>query len=133
MTGSSLKNLQILASLCGQHAIPSVVIATTMWSEVSEEEGKQREEELRAEFWKDIIPDGCRTERFQKTYESAWRIIGNISQETGNPKPLDESSAVSDANKRLNSLSRVMSHPFTAMPPPPKFIGQVCRHDSIVV
>jgi hypothetical protein len=79
MTGSLLKNLRMFSSVCGQRAMPSVVIATTMWSKVEVEEGERREEELRSDFWKDIMAGGGRTERFEKTYHSAWRIIGHSS------------------------------------------------------
>jgi len=60
--------------------MPNVVIATTMWSEVKEKIGERREAELKRNYWKGMMADGCRTERFENTYESAWRIIGNMSQ-----------------------------------------------------
>lgn len=60
--------------------MPNVVIATTMWGKVSKEEGEQREEELKRDFWNDMVAKGCRTERFENTYASAWRIIGSIMQ-----------------------------------------------------
>jgi len=69
----------MFSSVCGQKAMPSVVIATTMWSKVEAEEGEQREQELKGDFWKDIVIDGGRTERFERTYDSAWRIIGRCS------------------------------------------------------
>jgi len=76
-TGSLLRNLRLLADLCGQPAMPNVVI--TMWSRVDADDGTQREQELRT-FWKDILDNGGRTERFNGTYESAWGIIGSIMQ-----------------------------------------------------
>lgn len=49
-----------------------------MWGNVSREEGAQREEDLNDE----VLPkmDGSRTQRFEKTYESAWRIIGSLAK-----------------------------------------------------
>ena len=71
MTGTLLKNLQIFTSLCGQKAMPNVVIATTMWGKVEKREGEEREEELKSDFWRDMLANGCRTERFENSYESA--------------------------------------------------------------
>lgn len=82
MTGSLLKNLQMFTNLCGQQAMPHVVIATTMWGNVDKVEGAEREDELRKDFWKESLEHGCTTARFDKTFESAWRIIGSISGET---------------------------------------------------
>jgi len=75
MTGSLLRNLRTFLSMCGRNAMPNVVIATTMWGKVDAGEGAKREEELKRDFWKEI-----RTERFENTYESAWRIVGSMMQ-----------------------------------------------------
>jgi hypothetical protein len=60
--------------------MPNVVIVTTMWSKVTEEEGTMREEVLKREVWKDMLGDGCKTHRFKDTYESAWHIVGSVMQ-----------------------------------------------------
>jgi hypothetical protein len=70
-----LKNLHILPKLIGSKAMPNVVIATTMWSKVSEQEGLARESELKSKFWSKMLDDGCRIERFKDTHRSAWEII----------------------------------------------------------
>jgi len=80
MNGSILKNLQTFARLCGTKAMPNVVIATTMWSNVDADEGIKREDELQREFWAEMKAGGCRTERFEKTEESAWRVIGSLGE-----------------------------------------------------
>jgi hypothetical protein len=66
--------------MCGQKAIPHVVIVTTMWAYVPKEMGNKREEALRRDVWKDILGDGFSVVRFQDTYESAWNIVGNITR-----------------------------------------------------
>ena len=79
MSGSVMKNLQIFASLCGQQAMPHVILVTTMWGELKEEAtGVRREEQLKAVFWKDMLADGSMTERYDHTRESAWRIVGSL-------------------------------------------------------
>jgi hypothetical protein len=79
MSGSQLKNLKMFRTICGQEAMPNVVIATTMWSRLggSHAEGEMREAELIRGYWADMIAQGCRVERFQDTCESAWHIIGH--------------------------------------------------------
>jgi hypothetical protein len=100
MSGSVLKNLQIFAKLCGQKAMPNIIIATTMWGEARQESAERREAELKREFWKDMIHDGCRTERFQDSYKSAWNIIGSLSDKQSAQVLL--SHELVDANLRLN-------------------------------
>jgi len=82
MAATLLSNLQMFASLCGTNAMPNAVIATTMWSEVSEQVGVRREQELKGHFWKEMLADGCRPKRFEDTCESAWDIVGNHSSTT---------------------------------------------------
>jgi len=100
MTGSMLKNLELFASLCGQKAMPNVILTTTKWEYVSLTTGTNREEELRSEFWKDMLNSGCRTERFQNTYDSAWRIIDSLVEK--DRAPVLVSSEIVDAQLRLN-------------------------------
>jgi hypothetical protein len=52
----------------------------TMWGKFTKEEGKQWEVELLSGFLKDIVANGCRTERFENTFESAWGVVGRITQ-----------------------------------------------------
>jgi hypothetical protein len=60
--------------------MPNVVIATTMWGQINKEKGLQREDELLRTFWGDMRDGGCRVERFEDTYDSAWRIIGSLEK-----------------------------------------------------
>jgi len=76
ISGSLLKNLKMFTSICGQEAMPNVVVATTMWGEVKPESGNRREEELKASFWKGLLDGGCKVKRFNDTYESAWDVVG---------------------------------------------------------
>jgi hypothetical protein len=78
IAGSVLKNLEMFASLCGQKAMPNVILATTMWGSIEKASGVQREKELKAEYWRDMLDDGCGMERFENTYESAWRVVDSL-------------------------------------------------------
>ncbi|KAF1960062.1 hypothetical protein CC80DRAFT_465621 [Byssothecium circinans] len=60
--GSGTKNLRMFKRLCGDDGLKSVVLATTMWENTSEEEGARRESELVTNpiFWKPMIEQGSR-------------------------------------------------------------------------
>lgn len=75
---ASLKSLLTFPSICGLDSMPTVVLVTTMWDGIREETGGRRETELKETFWRDMIADGCKTERFYRTYESAWDILNNL-------------------------------------------------------
>jgi len=78
MSGSLLENLGLFTRLCGQEAMPNIVIATTMWGQIDKKKGLQRENELSKEYLGHMRDRGCRVERFEDTYDSAWHIIGSL-------------------------------------------------------
>jgi hypothetical protein len=78
-----MKNIRLFRSICGEQAMPNVVIVTTMWSKVGREDGINREDELKKEVWREMLEDGCKIERFEDTRESAWRIVSNIIKNPG--------------------------------------------------
>lgn len=102
MAGSPLKNLQMFASMCGQSAMPRVCLATTMWSETLPDTGNRREKELKGTFWSDMIQAGCTVQRFDDSYESAWKVIGKLPTEREN---VILSREIYDDKKRLNETA----------------------------
>ncbi|KAF7983556.1 hypothetical protein HWV62_21138 [Athelia sp. TMB] len=76
MTGSALRNLELFQRLCGNAALPNVVLVTTMWDDVDRAIGERREKELRDTFWRSMVDSGSRTARFYHTPDSAWKILG---------------------------------------------------------
>ncbi|KAL4061695.1 P-loop containing nucleoside triphosphate hydrolase protein [Scleroderma yunnanense] len=79
MAGTPLSNLNMFKRLCGENNFKNIVLVTTMWDEVSEDVGLQREEELNMSFWEVMIRLGSTTRRFNLTKESAWDIINIIA------------------------------------------------------
>lgn len=76
MAGTPLKNLKMFEKLCGHKACSQIVMVTTMWDELGDEEvGEQRERELISTFWAPMINRGSSTVRYQNTNESAWSIL----------------------------------------------------------
>ena len=80
--------------LCGESSLASVVLATTMWSEVNPEAGNRRELQLQTstapkpDFWKSMIDLGSRVLRQDREKESAEEII-NYLIENKRPVKLD--------------------------------------------
>jgi hypothetical protein len=109
MAGASLKNLHRFLSICGLDVsgLDSVILVTTMWDEVREEAGERRERELKETFWKEMVARGCSTGRFDGTFETAWDLIGNLSERAQKPlqfRPLNETDAGVLLHKELTKL-----------------------------
>ncbi|KAL2867562.1 uncharacterized protein BJX67DRAFT_380913 [Aspergillus lucknowensis] len=77
MQGSALKNLFMFKKLCGRDALKNVILATTMWEQVSPEDGERRERELArtSEFWGEMILRGAQIKRHWNNGESAWELV----------------------------------------------------------
>ncbi|KAI6099527.1 hypothetical protein EV401DRAFT_2081346 [Pisolithus croceorrhizus] len=75
----SSRNYNMLKDLCGNDNCKNVVLVTTMWDRVSEEVGSEREQELQADLWGEMVNLGSTTHRFEGTTESAWKIINSLS------------------------------------------------------
>ena len=92
--------------LCGRDNFRNVALVTTMWDEVSEDEGQRHEEELRNDFWQSMIKRGSTTHRFHLTRESAWDIINTISVSPPDERrPLQIQREMVDENKPVHKTS----------------------------
>ena len=78
--GISARNFRLFRSLCGDDTLRSVVITTTMWDQIDEIIGQERENELRTKdvFFKAAVDKGARLMRHSNTLESAQSIIRSI-------------------------------------------------------
>ncbi|KAF7974363.1 hypothetical protein HWV62_12322 [Athelia sp. TMB] len=76
MTGSVRRNIDLFQRLCGNTALPNVVLVTTMWDEVDHAIAERREQELRDTFWRSMVANGSQTARFYHSPGSAWEILG---------------------------------------------------------
>ena len=65
-------------NLCGVEALKNVVLVTTMWDQVDEDVGNNRENELTTKYWKTMVELGCHTSRFHNTAESALDIVSQF-------------------------------------------------------
>jgi hypothetical protein len=80
MSGSSVKNLRMFRELCGDQNLRNVTLATTMWSQVSEETGSMREAELQSVFWKDMIDKGSHVDRVRNDAKLDKRLILDLAR-----------------------------------------------------
>jgi hypothetical protein len=80
MSGNAFKNLRTFKKMCGNQSMSSVVLATTMWSGVTPDEGAIRETDLRdtAEFWGDMLKEGSAMYRHTNDIHSALNIITHL-------------------------------------------------------
>jgi len=65
MKSSNMKNLRMFRELCGEENFGNVVLCTTMWGKVTQEEAQIREEQLKSKetFWGSLISPGAQTDR----------------------------------------------------------------------
>jgi hypothetical protein len=75
MHGSSFKNFTMFRTLCGSDAAVNVILVTTMWSEVKDSVGRSREQQLSNVYWKPLLDEGSRSNRFLDSFDSAWDIV----------------------------------------------------------
>jgi len=68
----------MFGKLCGDDAIKNVILATTKWSHIVGDVGKQREEQLSKMYWKRMLDQGSGMAQFRATPKSAWDIVGLI-------------------------------------------------------
>jgi len=80
MAGPALKTFRLFEKLCGE-SFNNIVLTTTMWDEVEEEEGQYREKELEDDYWKAMTERGSSVKRFLYTRESAFDVLGPIFEE----------------------------------------------------
>ena len=74
-------------NLCGETSLRSVVIVTTMWDEIPQSTGEERERELATKdvFFKPALEKGARFARHTDSLESAQAIIRSIIENQTTP------------------------------------------------
>jgi len=82
MEGSNMRNLRMFRGLCGEENFGNVMLCTTMWGKVSEEEGQRREKQLKSKetFWGSLISRGAQVVRHQGSdlTASAKKIVESL-------------------------------------------------------
>ncbi len=76
--GSAQGILSIFRQLVGDHALGNVVLVTTQWSRLTEKDTQAalaREQQLRGQYWRDMLDKNSMTMRFEDSKASAESII----------------------------------------------------------
>jgi hypothetical protein len=116
MQGSARKNLVMFRQLCGENALKRVVLVTTMWDKVPEDEASKREKELidTPEFWGWMLEKGSSCQRHYNTEDSARIIVSDLAshavpvttalqaQMVDEKKKLGETSAGQELQSEMN-------------------------------
>ena len=106
MQGSARKNLIMFKELCGQDALKKVILVTTMWDRISDEEGVKREKELTEtpEFWGWMLAKGSTCHRHCNTEESAKQVVHQLSNHN-TPIATELQKQLIDENRSLDQTS----------------------------
>ncbi|KAI0458958.1 hypothetical protein F5B21DRAFT_500021 [Xylaria acuta] len=106
MQGSAKRNLLTFKELCGEKALGKVILATTMWDKVTEEEGARREQELqdRSEFWGWMLSKGSSYYRLEDTTDSKRRIV-HLLADHDEPVATNIQKQLVDERRRLDETS----------------------------
>lgn len=85
MLGATKMHVDLFHKLCGEQALPGVVLMTTKWSHIVEVVGVRREKvNLVDGLWKDMVAAGSTVRQFEDTQESACDIINVILDKVRN-------------------------------------------------
>lgn len=80
MQGAAMKNLHMFRKLVGNDGLKNVLLVTTMWDKVSQDEGMSRENELRnsPDFWKPLVDKKSKVLRHDRGPASSYDIVQKI-------------------------------------------------------
>ena len=116
--GAALRNLRMFQKLCDEDFMKNVVLGTTFWDMVSEEQGAAREKELLQTegFFEDMNDQGCDVVRISDDRDANLELLSRfaakqptvmkIQQELFEGKTLAETAAASAVSQELAELQR---------------------------
>ena len=107
--------MRMFRKLVGEDAFKSVILATTFWEKVSEDQGTKRENELRTkdDYWGRMVEQGSQMTRLQNTRESGLEILELVSKskvllqaqdDMRNGKSVQETAAAHAEDERAAEL-----------------------------
>lgn len=104
--GAAMKNLRMFRALCGETSLEAVVLATTRWEKVDEDEGSDREQQLKtnSQMWQRMIQYGSKVMRQDNDAVSANAILQYLIKRR-KPVTLDIQRELVDNKKDLNETS----------------------------
>ncbi|KAF9053439.1 hypothetical protein BJ165DRAFT_1524133 [Panaeolus papilionaceus] len=83
MRRSRGRSSAIFKSICGKQAASRALVITTMWDEMWNDRLKthaaNRYNDLKQEYWKEFVQQGCRIEKFENNFATAIRSLQQFS------------------------------------------------------
>ena len=76
--GVAAKNFRMFRKLCGEKTLKNVVLMTNMWGRVTPQQGEDREQQLKDDYFKAAIEKGAQLCRHTNTLESARAVLRMI-------------------------------------------------------
>ena len=76
--GTTCRNLEVFRQLCGDDPFRSVILGTTGWSDILDEDGDMRTQQLRDNYWRDMSDHGSKIFKFEDSPKSAWEMVDLI-------------------------------------------------------
>jgi hypothetical protein len=104
MLGTTLNNMHMFRTLCGDGALKAVILMTTKWGVVDDAAGDKREGQLAREFWKPMLDQGSKICRSRHTPASAQEILDSICdnyQKLETPNTLRIQEEIVDMQKSI--------------------------------
>lgn len=111
VAGSARHNLKMFQKLCGSDELRNVILVTTMWDQVQENYGIQRETELKntLDLWGYMVSCGSRIERHTGDQASAHRLVGMFVNPNSQSEQVYMSLAIQkeilDDNRKLHETN----------------------------
>jgi hypothetical protein len=119
--GITRQNFKMFKELCGENALKNVVIVTTMWSEVTQATGADREVQLKTndKFFKPALDKQAQMLRHNNTIESAQAILRAImhnhpislkvqEEVVDQHKPIGDTGAAHELNREMEEKMRLL-------------------------
>ncbi|KAH7925416.1 hypothetical protein BV22DRAFT_440980 [Leucogyrophana mollusca] len=103
---ANLKDFMSPQKLSHPSAANNIVLATTRWDEITEEEGQRREHQRSELYRKDMFDQGSHLARFMNTHESAWEIVNLLLQRDDAPVQQELSTVLRQVLQHELSISR---------------------------
>lgn len=77
-TGQSARDLRKFRNLCGEGGFKNVVVLTTFWDCVTNDEGRKRETQLKSRFFKELVQGGARFMAHDQSLGSAQEVLKHV-------------------------------------------------------
>lgn len=79
MQGSERRRLRLFEKICGPHAYSHVVIASTMWSEITDvQRANSGIQERKDDYWEDMLDEGAEIVMHDNTQRQALEIVRKL-------------------------------------------------------